>query len=311
MFLEPHDPYTSPRDDQYAPSDVDLPPNLDHDGLDDQPLRYRFARETIRRGIYRRPPDTMGTPPTEDDWREVISNYWGLVSLVDSHAGRVFRALDDGGLTDETITVFTSDHGDMMGSHGLYTKMTQFEEAIRVPLVLRLPDGTASGERVERPVSQVDLVPTLLDAMGQPVPERAGLQGESWLPVLRGEGDLARRNVFVEWNGANFHGAFGRRAVEHADESRPGLVPEAEELGEEMGLTEADVMHAYTDPARTVVTPDGWKLTYRRSGAHELYHLDDDPYETTNLTDDRPELVDDLYGEIVDWQTRTRDPVYL
>lgn len=311
MFLEPHDPYTGPRDDQYGSRDVELPPNFDHDGLDDQPLRYRFARETIRRGIYRRPPNIMATPPTEDDWREVISNYWGLVSLVDTHTGRILDALDGEGLTDETITVFTSDHGDMMGSHGLYTKMTQFEESVRVPLLLRLPDGTASGKRVERPVSQIDLLPTLLDAMGQSVPDHHGLQGESWLPFLRGEGGLEEENVFVEWNGANFHGAFGRRSVEHADETRPGLIPEAEALADEMDLTEAEVMHAYTDPARTVVTPDGWKLTYRRSGEHELYDLDEDPYERENMVDQYPNVVDELHEAIVDWQVRTHDPVYL
>lgn len=311
MFLEPHDPYTSPRDDQYDPADVDLPPNFDHDGLEDQPLRYRFAREAIRRGISRRLPDTMETPPTEDDWRDVISRYWGLVSLVDTHVGRILDTLDSQGLTDETISVFTSDHGDMMGSQALYTKMVQFEEAVRVPLILRLPDGTATGERVETPVSQIDLVPTLLDAMNQPTPDHLGLQGQSWLPFLRGKSDLDERNVFVEWNGANFHGAFGRRPVEHAEETRPGLTPEATDLADEMGLTEAEVMHAYSDPARTVVTPDGWKLTYRRSGAHELYDLDDDPYETDNLADRRPDVVEELSATIVDWQVRTRDPVYL
>jgi len=309
MFLEPHDPYTSPRDDQYDPSAVELPPNFEHDGLDDQPLRYRFAREAIRRGISRRPPDRMETPPTAADWREVISNYWGLVSLVDTHAGRILDALDDR-VDRETITVFTSDHGDTMGSHGLYTKMTQFEEAVRVPLLLRLPGGTAAGERVERPVGQIDLVPTLLDAMDQPAPDRLGLQGESWLPALRGEADFDR-NVFVEWNGANFHATHGRRPVEHPTETRPGIVPEAEELLAEMGLTEAELLHAYTDPARTIVTPGGWKLTYRRSGDHELYDLDEDPHETENLADDRPAVVEELYGEIVDWQVRTRDPVYL
>jgi arylsulfatase A-like enzyme len=310
MFLEPHDPYTGPRDDQYDPADVPLPPNFDHDGLDDQPLRYRFAREAIRRGISRRLPDTMGTPPSEADWREVISNYWGLVSLVDTHAGRVFDALDAEGLADDTITVFTSDHGDMMGSHQLYTKMTQFEEAIRVPLLIRFPDGTAAGERVERPVSQVDLAPTLLDAMDQPVPEREGLQGESWLPFLRGDGDLGEY-VVVEWNGANFHGVHGRRPVSRPSETRPGVDPGAEALLRDFDLTEAALLDAYTDPARTIIDPDGWKLTFRRSGAHELYDLGADPHETENLTGDRPDVVDDLYGELIDWQVRTRDPVSL
>ena len=311
MFLEPHDPYTGPRDDQYASIDVPLPPNFDHDGLDEQPLRYRFARETIRQGISRRPPDPMGVPPTDDDWRTVISQYWGLVSLVDTQVGRVLDALDTHQVTDNTIAVFTSDHGDMMGSHGLYTKMTQFEEAIRVPLIVRFPDGLAAGEHVERPVSQVDLVPTLLEAMGQSTAGHPGFQGSSWVPWIRDRDAVDPAPVLVEWNGANFHGSFGRAAVEHPDEPRPGLVPDARNLAEEMGYSEAEIMYAYTDPARTIITPDGWKLTYRRGGEHELYDLRNDPHEMTNQATDRTDLVDDLSGEIVDWQLQTRDPVYL
>ena len=311
MFLEPHDPYASPRDDQYAPEDVPLPPNFEHDGFDDQPLRYRFARETIRRGIYRRPPDPMGVPPTGDDWRTVISNYWGLVSLVDTHVGRIMDTLSQTGRDADTITVFTSDHGDMMGSHGLYTKMTQFEESVRVPLLIRFPDGTAAGERIEEPVSQIDLVPTLLDAMGQPIRAQYGLQGESLLPWLAGTGERETNFVIVEWSGANFHGAYGRRPVEHATETRPGLTPAAAALAEELGYTPAEIMYAYTDPARTIVTPDGWKLTYRRGGEHELYQLIEDPYEQKNLVADEPDRVDALYDEIVQWQVTTRDPIDL
>lgn len=311
MFLEPHDPYTSPRDAQYDPADVPLPPNFDHDGLARQPLRYRFAREAIRRGVSRRPPDVMGEPPTEADWRTVISNYWGLVSLIDTHVGRILDALGAAGVRDETLTVFTSDHGDMMGSHQLYTKMTQFEEAVRVPLLMELPGGTAAGQRVERPVSQVDLLPTLLEAMGQSAPATAGIQGESWLPWLTGAGKGHPSDVVIEWNGANFHGVSGRRAVDDPEGSRPGLTPAARELAADMGLTERAVVRAYTDPARTIVTPNGWKLTYRRSGTHELYHLEDDPFETRNLAATHPDRVDELADRIADWQVRTRDPVSL
>jgi arylsulfatase A-like enzyme len=311
MFLEPHDPYTSPRDDQYAPADVDLPPNFDHDGLDEQPLRYRFGREVIRRGVSRQAPDTMGVPPTEDDWREVISNYWGLVSLVDTHTGRILDALDDMGVADETITVYTSDHGDLMGSHQLYTKMTQFEEAVRIPLLVRFPDGTAAGERIKHPVSQVDLLPTLLDAMGVSVPDQWGLHGESLFQFLQDEAPLQDENVIIEWNGANAQGTYGRSSVNYPDEAIPGLAPGAIEVARDMGLTKAEIMHAYTDPARTIVTPDGMKLTYRRGGEHELYNLDEDPYEMNNLASDFPDIVEDLYRQIVDWQLRTRDPIYL
>jgi len=99
---------------------------------------------------------------------------------------------------DQTITVYTSDHGEMMGSHQLLNKLTMFEESIRVPLIVRLPDSSTL-DRVDRPVGQVGFVPTLLEAMGQLRSDH--LHGESLLPLLRGETDVPDRNVYIEWSG--------------------------------------------------------------------------------------------------------------
>ena len=130
---------------------------------------------------------------TEADWRNVISNYWGLCSLVDTHVGRILDALEESGQADNTIVVFTSDHGDMMSSHRLLAKAVMFEEAVRVPLLIRMP-GQRTQRRIAGPVSQVDLVPTLLDAMGCETPSH--LQGKSLLPLLKGERDQATEDVF-------------------------------------------------------------------------------------------------------------------
>jgi len=106
---------------------------------------------------------------TEADWRRLRANYWGLNSLVDTHAGTILRTIEDCGLWDDTIIVFTSDHGDMMGSHQLVAKCVMFEEATRVPLLIK-PAGRFAPRRVSHPVSQIDLVPTLLDLLGCQVP---------------------------------------------------------------------------------------------------------------------------------------------
>lgn len=318
MFLEPHQPYTGPRDDQYDPSDVPLPENFEHDGLDDQPARIRYFREAVKHpGTTAHPAsDWFSEPPTEEEWREVISNYWGLVSLVDTHVGRVLDELDEQGLTDESITVFTSDHGEMMGSHGLIQKMNQFEEAIRVPLLLRLPDEYDQPENVERPVNQVDLVPTMLDALDQPQPDH--LQGGSWLPYLSGDGDLPEENVIIQWNGNTCLGILDMSTMWEAGD-RTNLTefrPRPDEIGAEIWDEiddERELMDVVSDPFRTIVTPDGWKLNYRRSGDHELYNLDEDPYEKRNLAEDpdQQERIRELHAEILDWQRRNRDPVYL
>jgi len=309
MFLEPHDPYTGPRDDQYSPRDVDLPPNFDHDGLGEQPLQYRIARDLIAQGATVRHPEVMETPPTEENWRRLISNYWGLVSFVDTHVGRLLDALSDRELADETITAFTSDHGDMMGSHQLYRKATQFEESVRVPLLIDFPESITGTDRVKWPVSQVDLVPTLLDALDQPIPD--AVQGQTLLPALREGRKPDEQNVIIEGSGAIFHGTYGRQPATIPSGRRPGVTSATKDVLADWGIDEDEYMQMITEPKRTIVSPEGWKLTYRRSGVHELYDLDADPHETQNVAGDRPDIVEDLYDELATWQLRARDPLYL
>jgi arylsulfatase A-like enzyme len=152
------------------------------------------------------------------------------------------------------------------------------------------------------PVSQIDIVPTLLDLMNQPIP--GDLQGESLRPVLEGTsrpnlGPNLGRDVFIEWNGPN-SGIVGEARKRFA-------VPE----GMRGKITSDQLEASITDPVRTVVTPDRWKLNWSSLGEHELYNLRDDPYETRNLAmfpDYRP-LIEELMAKIRDWQRRTGDTV--
>lgn len=315
MFLEPHQPYTGPRDDQYELDEIPLPENFEHDNFDEQIDRVRFNRNAyIDPKRHPRGVDTAGKitgmPPTEEGWRRLIRNYWGLVSLVDTHTGRILDTVQEAGLDDDTITVYTSDHGDMMGAHQMASKMLQFEEVIKVPLFVRIPGTEKIGDTVDAPVSQVDLVPTLLDAMGQDVPDF--LQGYSWLPFLNDDGDLQEENVFVEWNGSTNIGVNNISSWGGTIRNRPQPDDDALQIWNEMD-TNRDLIDVVTDPVRTIITPDGWKLNYRRSGEHELYDLDEDPHEIENLADDDQyeDLIDDLYEEIIEWQIQTRDPVKL
>ena len=290
-FLEPHMPFFGPRDDQYDPSDVILPANLRARPSDDQPLKTRlFERVTYRQG------HSGLTLRTEADWRRMIANYWGLCSLVDTHVGHILDTLAACGLEENTIVVYTSDHGDMMGSHGLIAKCVAFEEAVRVPLLVRLP-GQCCAARVKGPVSQVDLVPTLLDLMGQPIPDH--LEGKSLRPYIEAAGDVPLDDVFIEWNGHNngLGDVIGRVSI---PESMRDLAPEQE------------IVAAITDPVRTVITVDGWKLNWSPLGEHELYCLEDDPLEVSNLAGpDTRGLVAGLADKIRRWQERTRDTVVL
>ena len=129
-----------------------------------QPLKARLMQE-----YYLRHGHSGLSLRTEAEWRRMIANYSGLCSLVDTHVGTILNTLDECGLADNTIVVFTSDHGDMMGSHRLLAKCVMYQEAVRVPLFIRLP-GQRRGTHVHGPVSQIDVVPTLLDLLGQPIP---------------------------------------------------------------------------------------------------------------------------------------------
>jgi arylsulfatase len=287
-FLEPHMPFFGPRDDQYDPADVTLPVNFDHPPTDDQPLKTRaFAHAYYERGYERLP------LRTEADWRRKIANYWGLCSLVDTHVGTILDTLEDTALLDNTIVVYTSEHGDMMGSHRLLAKCTMFEEDIRVPLMLRLPGQTGS-RRVCGPVSQIDLVPTLLDLMDQPTPDH--LQGKSLRPQLEGSTE-ATDDVFVEWSGPNT-GILGEGKTSYP-------VPEA--MADT--VTPEQLAASINDPVRTIITPDGWKYNRSTIGEDELYDRNTDPGETTNLAPraEHTPLIADLRDRIAAWQDRTGD----
>ncbi|MCD6469887.1 sulfatase-like hydrolase/transferase [Candidatus Bathyarchaeota archaeon] len=211
--------------------------------------------------------------PTEEDWRRLIARYWGLVSQVDTAIGKILDTLRKCGLEKNTIVVFTSDHGDMMGSHRLVTKGFQFEEAVRVPLIIKIPGHPKSGSVITEPISQVDLVPTLLDLMGKPVPE--GLDGYSLKSFIDGEGEIPEKNVFIEWFPESM--LFKGRSDE--------------------------IVH----PVITIITPEGWKYNWSSFGQHELYNLNEDPLETNNLikNESYSPLVKRLQKEIERWKTRT------
>ncbi len=124
---------------------------------------------------------------TERDVRRATAAYYGMIETVDAHFGAVLDALRDVGQDpDEWIIVYTSDHGEMLGEHGIWEKQKFFEASVRVPLVIRWPAGGLAGGRVAgENVNLCDLFATFCDLAGLPVP--AGLDSRSLAPLLRGD----------------------------------------------------------------------------------------------------------------------------
>ncbi len=291
-FLEPHMPFFGPRDDQYDPDEVPLPDNFDAVPTPGSPLKVRLLYEHYRHA------GTSGLPlRTEGDWQRLIANYWGLCSQVDTYVGSILDALEASGQADDTIVAYTSDHGDMMGSHQLVAKTVMYEESVQVPMLLRVPWMEQVSGRVEAPVSQIDLVPTLLDLLNHPVPSH--LQGRSWRPDLHEIEDFSKDDVVIEWNGANngMMSPGSRDLPDHIDRI----------------TTYEEAWRSLTARVRTIITPTGWKFNCSPIGEHELFNLRDDPGERENLIDDPSvrELVADLYERLLAWQEETGDDARL
>jgi arylsulfatase A-like enzyme len=203
--------------------------------------------------------------------------------------------LEEEKLLNNTIVVYTSDHGDMMGSYRLLGKEVMFEEAIRVPLLVKLP-GQQKARTITRAVSQIDLVPTLLELLGQKIP--AYVQGKSLTPLLKSSGKIQNDDIFIEWTPA--------RRVDNP--RRRKLDKKIIEIGKET-MKEEEVKTALYASARTVITQNGWKYNWYDNGEEELYNLKTDLTENVNLAHKTEyiNLIKELKHKISLWQQKTGD----
>jgi arylsulfatase A-like enzyme len=284
-FVEPHSPYNGPLNDEHPLDQIELDATATRPESTDIPLRYRLMREWQQAEAVldrERLPTQLFFGVTPEEYRSIKQRYLGLVTLVDQSIGAILACLERFGLTDNTIIVHTSDHGDSLGAHHLFGKETMFEEATRVPFLVRLPGQTRS-KTVPQPVSHIDFVPTLLDLLGQP--NHPQCVGKSLLPVINVDA-APPDNVFLEW-------APNRTKIKKGSRlARRRMIKRAVE-----------------ESTRTLVTSDGWKLCLRDKDLNELYNLNDDPLEMRNLFADRQyaSVISRLAREIQAWQQSTQD----
>ncbi len=127
--------------------------------------------------------------------REAISGYYAHITALDENVGRLMKQVDELGLRDNTLVVFTSDHGDMLWSHMLQKKQLPFEESIHIPLILRFPGVLNAGRRSDVLFSVADLAPTIMSLLGQQVPDY--MEGENLHANLTGEETNEPDSVFI------------------------------------------------------------------------------------------------------------------
>ncbi len=132
------------------------------------------------------PSKRLGDLAGDEGLREYAAIYHGMVKYIDDQVGRILKKLDELGLADKTLVIFTTDHGDMVGAHGCIGKSigSFYDDLVRIPFVMRLPGVIKPGTVVRQPVSQIDLMPTILDYVGQPVPKQ--IHGRSLRPLMEG-----------------------------------------------------------------------------------------------------------------------------
>ena len=171
-FVLPHCPFICPRADYEYYHDRVLPPRIGAEDMRSVHPAVRAFRET--RGI--------SEPLADEEIRRARAAYYGLVTYLDRLIGRLLGTLQTSGQDRHTVVVYASDHGEMVGEHGLWWKSNFYEDSARVPLIISSPGNLPEGERREKAVSLCDLGPTFIDlADADPLSEVAG---ESLLPLI-------------------------------------------------------------------------------------------------------------------------------
>ncbi|NLF00480.1 MAG: sulfatase-like hydrolase/transferase [Anaerolineales bacterium] len=281
---EPHTPYTAPEPyaSMYDPQAIELPDNF-HDDLTKKPT-YQQITQVVQR---------MDTEP-EAHIREGLAMYYGMINFIDDQVGRLLDYLRTSGLAERTIVIFTTDHGEYVGEHGMISKANQlYDSLMRVPLIVWGPGHINGGQRVDHLMEQIDLAPTILELCGVPIPH--GMQARSFASLLRGEEYQPREVVFAE----------------SGMEGEPTNMETALELMEKQEtLGWGGRPYSWRGRVKMLRTRR-WKYCYYLDGQQELYDMQEDPLEMTNLAD-RPEhqsMIHDFQRQLLNWCIATEDTV--
>jgi choline-sulfatase len=259
----PHPPYRlwPVFKEHYDALDVPLPPRV--------PVEEAPWTERVYRQVYGL--EDM----TDENWQAIIKAYYSAVSYNDMLVGRVLDALAARGLDDNTIVIYSADHGDYAGEHGCVEKHDPllYDCHVRLPFIMQLPPGFPRGERLDIMMEMIDITPTLLDLCGLEIPR--SMQGRSIAPFINGARGVHRDAVFSQ-------GGVEREAIDRRDLLGDAYFEQSAQFG---AAGKHEVINRYPDfvMRAKMIRTRTHKHVYRLNGHHELYDLCADPCELHNL----------------------------
>jgi arylsulfatase A-like enzyme len=281
MWLpEPHSPYHAP-EPYFSLFDPDDVPDLPSDASDAEKKGFDYVVAQNANLLPERLPEGV---TFEEALPEIRSIYYGMIRVVDDQLLRFVEFLEDRGLREDTLLVFTSDHGDYAGSYGMMRKGAGLCEALtNVPLVVDGPGVERSDGAHPMHTALWDLLPTLADAVGAEIPR--GVQGRSFWPVVTGR----------DYPEAEFDSVY----LECGDGGVPYREPDKDDIDA------SDRQYALTRIKRGVRSGN-WKLVHDTAGRHSfrLYDIEADPDELNDVADEHPEALADLKDELLRWSGR-------
>ncbi len=195
-FVDPHHPFDPPEPyaSMYDPDLLDPPLTMDGE-LDDKPPHFMKARTA--HGFSNEKYDYRTL--SNHQWGQVKAAYYGMITLIDDQIGRILDALEEQGLVQDTLIMFTNDHGELLGDHGLLFKGPfHYDSIIKAPMILQWPGVIPQGSRYSQMTEHVDIMPTLLEYAGIRPPY--GVQGSSMASILRGDKGAGKEFAMTEFN---------------------------------------------------------------------------------------------------------------
>ncbi len=221
------------------------------------PIEYRGRFDPVSFEVPQPGPEDDGQIPeifrglTDEEKRNIIAAYYTSTEYMDHNVGRILDTLEETGLGENTLVIYIGDNGYSLGHHGRFEKHTMFEEAVRAPLIVRLPGQERFDQKEDALVEFIDLFPTVMDFCGGTPPRE--VEGRSLMPLLKGETDPGRESVFSEYYD-----------------------------NEEAMIRTRRYKFIYSTGKRE--RQDGYKTGFPPSGrTRKLYDLQNDPHEMQNL----------------------------